>query len=101
MQVETGLTRAELIEIVETERVELVGISITNSDLVSTLTSLVRSLRKAPLNPDMAVMMGGSAVLSVAQHLSIGATFCNDPRDAVRWLDEHMRVLRDRDAAQR
>jgi methanogenic corrinoid protein MtbC1 len=96
VQVETAITRPELIELVESQRVELVGISISNGDLVEPLTRLVTGLRKAPLNPEMAVMMGGSLQLTKAEHLKIGATFCNDPREAVDWLDEHMRRVRDR-----
>ena len=97
VQVESALSRAEVIRLVETERVEMVGVSIANGDLVEPLTRLVTGLRRAPLNPDMAVMMGGSLDLTAAEHKQIGATFCNDAREAVRWLDEHVRLLKARD----
>jgi methanogenic corrinoid protein MtbC1 len=96
VQVETAISRPELVELVEAQPVELVGISISNGDLVEPLSHLVTALRRAPLNPEMAVMMGGSLQLTKAEHLRIGATFCNDPREAVDWLDEHMRRIRDR-----
>ena len=87
--VDPRMSRAELLLHVEAERIEMVGISVSNSDLVDTLERLVRDIKRASLNADIAVMIGGS--LNLEEHAArLGVTFCNDPREAVRWLEHHV-----------
>ncbi len=90
VQVAPSMSEAELVDLVEGERVDMVGISVSNSELLVPLTRYVGAVRKASMNPDMAILLGGSLLLS--EHAEqIGGTFCSDPRDAVRWLEDHVR----------
>jgi methanogenic corrinoid protein MtbC1 len=85
------MTEGELLALVEAEKVDLVGITVSNAGLLKALGKLVGAVKKATRNPSMLVMLGGSLELSgVAPKL--GATFCADPREAVRWLDHHVDV---------
>jgi methanogenic corrinoid protein MtbC1 len=92
VQVAPSMSEADLITLVESERVEMVGISVSNTDLLKPLARLVAAVKKASLNRDVAVMVGGSREL--AEHAaSMGATFCSDPRQAVRWLEQRGRSV--------
>jgi hypothetical protein len=63
----------------------MVGISVSNEQLLEPLIELVRDVKRLSLNPDVLVMIGGS--LDLADHAdAIGVVFCNDPGDAVRRL---------------
>jgi len=90
VQVEPSMPEVELIDLVRGEHVEMVGISVSNADLVAPLARLVTRVKLASRNPALAVMVGGSLDLEETAQ-QIGTTFCNDPRDAVRWLDQHTR----------
>jgi methanogenic corrinoid protein MtbC1 len=90
VQVAPSMSESDLLELVESERVEMVGLSVSNTDLLKPLARLVAAVKKASINPDITVMLGGSPEL--AHHATkMGATFCADPRDAVRWLELHGR----------
>lgn len=91
VRVAPSTSEAQLIDIVGSERVEVVGISVSNTDLLAPLVRFVAAIRKASLNRDLIVIIGGSQVL--AEHADqIGATFFSDPREAVRWLDTHAKL---------
>jgi methanogenic corrinoid protein MtbC1 len=72
-------------------KVDLVGISMSSLDLLAPVARRVAAIKKASCNPRLAVMVGGSTLVAT-EVASIGAIFCNDPRDAVRWLEQHVRV---------
>lgn len=93
VQVEPQMPRAELILLVESTRVDMVGISLSNMDLVEPLARLIKEIKTASINVDIAIMIGGARELE-SHAENVGATFCNDPRDAVRWLDRHVSVSR-------
>jgi methanogenic corrinoid protein MtbC1 len=85
VEVASAITRAVLLRRVASELFEMVGISVSNEQLLEPLIDVVRDVKKRSLNPDVAVMIGGS--LNLAEHAeAIGAIFCNDPGDAVRRL---------------
>jgi methanogenic corrinoid protein MtbC1 len=86
VHVAPGMPEAELRTLVASERVEMVGISARNSDGFEALARLVASVRASSLNPDVAIMLGGSGELA-ARAQQLGATFCADPPAAVQWLD--------------
>jgi methanogenic corrinoid protein MtbC1 len=91
VQVAPNLSETDLLALLETQRVDMVGISVSNTDLLRPVTRMVAAVKKASVNPDVLVMLGGSAEL--ADHATeIGATFCSDPRDAVRWLEQHVKI---------
>ena len=91
VQVAPNLSESDLLALLSEQRVDMIGISVSNSDLLKPVTRMVAAIKKASINPDVLVMLGGSAEL--AAHASqIGATFCSDPRDAVRWLEQHVKI---------
>jgi MerR family transcriptional regulator, light-induced transcriptional regulator len=87
VQVSPSMSEADVLALVSSEHVEAVGISISNADLLAPVTRLVAAVRSASLNPSLGVMLGGSLMLA-DKAAEIGATFCTDPLDAVRWLDQ-------------
>jgi len=88
VQIEQGIATAELLKRAEAQHFDMIGISISNEQLVEPLRTLVRDVRRASRNPEVAIMVGGSLNLA-DQAESIGATFCTDPADTVRRLDAH------------
>lgn len=92
VQVDPNIAEAELIELVEFTHVEMVGISLSNTDVVPSLGKLVAAIKRASRNPHIAVALGGSLDLS-AEAKQIGAlSFC-DPRDVVHWLEQSAKVI--------
>jgi methanogenic corrinoid protein MtbC1 len=90
VQVEPSMPEVELIELVRDQHVAMVGISVSNLDLVASLARLVTRVKLASRNHDLLVMVGGGLDLEETAR-QIGTTFCNDPRDAVRWLEQRTR----------
>jgi len=89
VMVEPGMSKDELLTHLRSEHVQMVGISVSNRDLLDPTIRLVREIKRASINQDMLVMIGGS--LELSDHAAeIGATFCNDPREAVRCLAQHI-----------
>ncbi len=93
VQVDPDMPREDLLELVGREYVDMVGISVSNSDLIGPLTELVSDVRSASINDDIAVMIGGSLALA-NEAQEIGATFCNDAREAVVLLAKHAKLRR-------
>jgi MerR family transcriptional regulator, light-induced transcriptional regulator len=92
VHVNPSMSESELLQILRTERVELVGISVSNDHLLGPLASLIRAIRQASCHAGTKVMLGGSLDLRefAAQH---GTLFCTgDPREAVRDLEAHATV---------
>jgi MerR family transcriptional regulator, light-induced transcriptional regulator len=84
--VEPTMPDAELVTLVESEYVELIGISVSSEDLLEAVGRLVGTLKRASRNPDLAVLLGGS--IDLAEHAArLGASSFSDPRDVVRWLN--------------
>lgn len=87
VQIDPAMSRQNLIDVVSTERVEMVGITVSNTELLRPLAELIASARHASRNQNMAVMLGGSVDLNMFAAQS-GASLCvSDPREAVRWLE--------------
>ncbi|HEU4408983.1 MAG TPA: cobalamin B12-binding domain-containing protein [Polyangiaceae bacterium] len=91
VQVDPAISDADLIALVESTHVELIGISVSNTDLVPSLDALVAAIRRASRNPQIAVALGGALDLSEEAE-RLGAVCFPDPRDVVRWLDDRARV---------
>lgn len=89
VQVTPVMSEPELLERVASERVKLLGISVSNDQLLKPLARLIAAVREASCNPALTVMLGGS--LELADYAAInGAVLCAaDPREAVRWLEMH------------
>jgi methanogenic corrinoid protein MtbC1 len=88
VRVDPNMPKEDLLELVRREHIDMVGISVSNTDLVGPLTELVAAVRNASLNDDVAVMIGGSLILA-SQAEEIGATFSNDPREVIALLARH------------
>lgn len=90
--VEPTMTEDELVTIVSTESVAMVGISMSSHSLIEPTRRLVTRIREASLNRDLAVMLGGPVDLSEAAK-SMGAVACGSAREALSWLGQHGRVV--------
>lgn len=85
--IEPAMSSADLVSLMASESVVMLGVTVSNADLLPTVSELLSAAREASCNPDLKVMLGGSIDLSSfsAQH---DAYCCGtDPREAVRWLD--------------
>lgn len=89
--VEPNLGEEQLVSIVATEPVAMVGLSVSNDDLVAPLERIVSRVREASLNRDLVVMLGGAVDLSTFAE-GIGAVYCPSARTALGWLERHARV---------
>lgn len=89
VQVSPSMSEPELLQLVATERVKLLGISVSNQQLLKPLARLLAAVRKASCNPALTVMLGGS--LELAEYAANnGVALCAaDAREAVRWLELH------------
>lgn len=89
--VKPNLGEDELLTIVATEPVTMVGISVSSADLVEPLDRLVARAREVSLNRELAVMLGGAVDLS-SHAEGIGAVFCPSARTALSWLERRARI---------
>ncbi len=92
VQVDPSIPEADLVRLVAAERVEMVGITVSNSELLKPLASTIAAIRRASVNPNLTVMLGGSIELKefAAQ---TGAVLCAaDPREAVLFLDSAVKT---------
>ncbi len=89
--VQPNLAEAELLAMVATEPVVMVGISVSTLELVGPLEGMVARVREASLNRDVAVMLGGAVGLS-SHAESIGALHCSSARNALTWLERRARI---------
>jgi MerR family transcriptional regulator, light-induced transcriptional regulator len=85
-QATPDLPTMDLVALVKTRRVDAVGISVSNYDLVERVPQLVTRIRQASMNPSITIMLGGSLLL-VDKSAEVGAVFCPDAKDAVRRLE--------------
>jgi hypothetical protein len=89
--VEPDISKAALLALIGSQRVAMLGISVTRADISEPLASLVAAAKKTSLNPAMAVVLNGAADLSdAAAH--VGAGLCSDPRYASQFLDADSRT---------
>jgi len=89
VQVSPSVSAAELISLVASERVEMLGISVSNDHLLEPLAKLISAVREASCNPNLTVMLGGPLDLSAYARHTGAVLSTSDPRDAVRWLEHH------------
>lgn len=85
VRVDPNMPTPDLVAIVRREHVDMVGISVSNTELVGPLKRQIAAVRSSSFNKGIAVMIGGSLALA-DQAEEIGATFINDAREAVALL---------------
>jgi MerR family transcriptional regulator, light-induced transcriptional regulator len=87
VQIEPGLTESDLLRQLASERVSVLGFTISNEELIEALARLIARARKVSKNPDLLVMVGGSLqVVDLAERT--GASFVvADAREAVKLLE--------------
>jgi methanogenic corrinoid protein MtbC1 len=87
VQVDPSMTGPELLRLVASERVEMLGLTVSSEKHLPPLAALLAGVRKASRNQSLTVMVGGSLDLGefAAQNR---AMFCAaDPREVVRCLE--------------
>jgi methanogenic corrinoid protein MtbC1 len=88
----TELSEADLIEVIAAERVDVLGLSVSNDLLLLPLTRFLARLRRVTRDRMPAVMLGGSidppvlGTFAAANRIEHCST---NPHDAVRYLDAH------------
>jgi methanogenic corrinoid protein MtbC1 len=85
------LCEDELLSLVATEPVTMVGLSVSNEDLVESLDRLIARVREVSLNRELSVVLGGAVDLS-SHAESIGAVYCPSARTALGWLERRARI---------
>ncbi len=60
VQVDSAMDRDDLLQVVSTQKVEMLGISVSNDFLLPKLPDLLSTARKVSKNPDMLIMLGGA-----------------------------------------
>jgi methanogenic corrinoid protein MtbC1 len=94
VQLDPSMSEPEIAELVATERVEMVGISVSNPELLGALSAFIATIRKASCNPKMGIVLGGSVQLADYAKENGCAVCSGDPRDAVLWLEHHVKSSR-------
>lgn len=89
VQVDPSMTRADVLDLLANEWVEMLGVTVSSGARLQAVQSLISEARRCSKNPRLVVMLGGSVDLQ--QALRSGATLCpQDAREAVRWLERHV-----------
>lgn len=89
--VEPGMSDDELLNLVGSDHVDMVGVSIGSAELIEPAGRRIAAVKRASRNRHIAIMVGGALDLSSAA-ASFGATFFGNPRDAVAWLNARAQV---------
>jgi methanogenic corrinoid protein MtbC1 len=94
VHIDPGLQDEELLDLVASEPVVMVGLTVSNTALCDTLGRVVDEVKQASLNSDVVVMLGGLPELSAIAP-QVGAVHCPTARYAVEWLERHTARGRD------
>lgn len=88
-----GLNADELVDLVSSSHVEMVGITVSSQKLLGPLGRMITMLKRHSQNPRLRVVVGGSIDLSEFASEHQLPLLCG-PQDAVRWLEENVSALR-------
>ena len=89
VQVAPAMSDQDLVRLVQSERVEMLGFSVSNNALLPPLSRLIASVRKASQNRGLSLMIGGSIDLEEFASSNGTLFYSPDPRDAVLWLEQN------------
>jgi methanogenic corrinoid protein MtbC1 len=88
IHIDPAMSECDVVNLLRSTRAVMLGISVSTPAMLDSVARLVAAARKASLNPDIAIVLGGSADLS-ALAAQTGATLCtNNPREAVSILEQ-------------
>jgi methanogenic corrinoid protein MtbC1 len=96
VQVSPTMSEPELVDLVASEQVEMIGITVSNDHLLEPLASLIESVRSASRNPGLTVMLGGSTSIDLGAYAARHGAFgcAADPHEVLRLL-EHRATVRE------
>jgi methanogenic corrinoid protein MtbC1 len=87
VQIDPNADERDLLDQLANESVTVLGLSVSNSELVKPAARLIAEAKKASRNPDLLVMVGGALQVENLAELT-GASFCvGDARQAVQLLE--------------
>lgn len=89
VQVTPEMSESELVQLVGTQRVEMVGITVSNGHLLKPLAALMDSARRASRNPSLKLAIGGSLQLEEFAAQNRVSLCAKDPLEVVRYLEPH------------
>ncbi len=94
VHIDPAMPEPDLIALLQDRRVVMLGISVSTSAPTPPLARLVACARKASLNPNLAVVLGGSADLELLAAQTGASLWATDPRQAVLMLENHSKSSR-------
>lgn len=89
--VKQNLAEEELVAMVSCEPAVMLGISATSPELLDPMKRMIGRARKASLNRDLVVMLGGAIDLE-GEADDLGAIYCRNIPSAMLWLERHARI---------
>jgi MerR family transcriptional regulator, light-induced transcriptional regulator len=89
VQIDPGMSKEDLVNLLRSERVEMVGFTVSNTQLVPALAPMIEAARAASLNPSLEIIVGGSIDLTEFAATHAVSLCASDARDAVRRLEQH------------
>jgi len=89
--VKPKLIEEELVSIVSCEPTVLLGISANSSELLGPTRDMIRRVRKASLNRNLSVLLGGTPEL-MSQVDELDATYCSDISSVAPWLEDNAKI---------
>ncbi len=95
VQIEPRIGESDLCGFLRAQHTEMLGISVSNEVSLEPLRPLISNAKKASKNPSLALFLGGALDLTEYAN-DLGVTCCNDPRNAVAFLDRHVSGVRSR-----
>lgn len=83
------LTEGELLALVSSQRLALLGITVSNDHLLKPLAALLARVRRASLDPELPILLGGALDLSDFAASNRVEQCASDPCEVVRYLERH------------
>ncbi|MFO0580397.1 MAG: hypothetical protein U1A78_41020 [Polyangia bacterium] len=83
------LSEGELLEIVSSQRLALLGITVSNDHLLKPLAALLTKVRRVSVDPELLIMLGGALDLSEFAASNRVQLCTSDPREVVLYLEQH------------
>ncbi|MAT24485.1 MAG: hypothetical protein CMN29_05845 [Sandaracinus sp.] len=88
VHVDPGMDEGELVDLVASEHVTAVGVTVSNRGLASGAQALLGQARRYSRNPNLRIALGGAADGLRELASEVGADYLSDAKEFVRYLGE-------------
>jgi methanogenic corrinoid protein MtbC1 len=94
IHIDPAMSESEVVNLLRARSAAMLGISVSSPASAGSAVRLIAAARNASLNPDIAIVLGGSADLT-GLAAQTGATLCSsNPRDAISMLEQRSKAPR-------